>query len=113
MRAHPEYADYIYLMAPISLAILNPIGYILMEITKLKEKRAATETEENVNVQCPSLQSIDNNKRCFPKGKFLVIIKTLESILFNPILFMTVLGVIGGFVFPNGLPEMVTSFLKV
>lgn len=32
---HPEYASYLYLMAPISLAILNPIGLILMEIDKI------------------------------------------------------------------------------
>lgn len=33
---HPEYAAYLYLLAPISLAILNPIGYVLMEITNMK-----------------------------------------------------------------------------
>ncbi|KYQ58710.1 hypothetical protein ALC60_02358, partial [Trachymyrmex zeteki] len=33
-RTHPEYAAYLYLMAPISLAILNPIGFILLEIGK-------------------------------------------------------------------------------
>jgi len=32
---HPEYASYLYLMAPISLAILNPIGLVLMEISKI------------------------------------------------------------------------------
>ncbi|KYN35218.1 hypothetical protein ALC56_10393 [Trachymyrmex septentrionalis] len=33
-RTHPEYATYLYLMAPISLAILNPIGFVLLEIGK-------------------------------------------------------------------------------
>lgn len=36
---HPEYASYLYLMSPISLAILNPIGLILMEISKVKKNR--------------------------------------------------------------------------
>ena len=36
-----------------------------------------------------------------------------ESIFFNPILFMTVLGVIGGYVFPNGLPIYLSSILRV
>lgn len=37
---HPDYVSYLYLMAPISLAILNPIGLILMEIDKIiKNKR--------------------------------------------------------------------------
>ncbi|KOC62245.1 Integral membrane protein GPR155 [Habropoda laboriosa] len=34
-KTHPEYAAYLYLMAPISLAILNPIGFVLLEIGKL------------------------------------------------------------------------------
>lgn len=44
-KIHPEYASYIYLLAPISLAILNPIGFVLMEISKIKEKNA----ENNVS----------------------------------------------------------------
>ena len=36
---HPEYASYLYLMAPISLAILNPIGLILMEIAKISQNK--------------------------------------------------------------------------
>lgn len=36
---HPEYASYLYLMAPISLAILNPIGLILMEIAKIAKNK--------------------------------------------------------------------------
>lgn len=36
---HPEYAAYLYLMGPISLAILNPIGLILMEISKIAQNK--------------------------------------------------------------------------
>lgn len=35
-RAHPEYASYLYLMAPLSLAILNPIGYVFLELSSVK-----------------------------------------------------------------------------
>jgi len=42
---HPEYASYLYLMAPISLAILNPIGLVLMEISKIiKNKEEVVST---------------------------------------------------------------------
>lgn len=34
-----DYASYIYLIAPISLAIINPIGLTLMEFQKQSEKR--------------------------------------------------------------------------
>ena len=33
-KTHPEYAAYLYLMAPISLVFLNPIGFVLMEVSK-------------------------------------------------------------------------------
>lgn len=40
-KTHPEYASALYLMAPISLAILNPIGCIMMEISKMNGQTAA------------------------------------------------------------------------
>lgn len=47
-KAHPEYASYLYLMAPISLAILNPIGYVLMEISKMQQSSSPAVTPEEV-----------------------------------------------------------------
>ena len=32
-KTHPEFASYLYLVAPISLVFLNPIGFILMEVS--------------------------------------------------------------------------------
>lgn len=43
-NTHPEYASYLYLMAPLSLAILNPIGYIFLELSSVKK----TSNGENV-----------------------------------------------------------------
>jgi len=33
-KSHPEYIRYIYLIAPISLVILNPIGFFLLELNE-------------------------------------------------------------------------------
>ncbi|KAL5007631.1 hypothetical protein ScPMuIL_016437 [Solemya velum] len=33
---HPDYLNYIYLIAPISLCFLNPIGFVLLEIHQRK-----------------------------------------------------------------------------
>ncbi|XP_021697452.1 integral membrane protein GPR155 [Aedes aegypti] len=116
-KLHPEYASYIYLLAPISLAVLNPIGYVLMEISKIRAKA----TEETQTLQqtrrpsippCSQLADADNSNRKFLKGKVLVVIKTIESIFFNPVLFMTVLGVIGGQIFRNGIPTVLASILQ-
>ncbi|XP_053685109.1 integral membrane protein GPR155 [Sabethes cyaneus] len=115
-KIHPEYASYIYLLAPISLAILNPIGYVLMEISKIKAK--ATENEALAARRpslppCSQLSDTSGSSRSLLKGKFLVIIKTIESVFFNPVLLMTVLGVVGGQIFSNGLPVLLSSILQV
>ncbi|XP_041770116.1 integral membrane protein GPR155 [Anopheles merus] len=114
-KIHPEYASYIYLLAPISLAILNPIGFVLMEISKIKEKNAEnnTSTDEKANAPPPACpQMAAQNRRKILKGKALVVFKMIESIFFNPILLMTLLGVIGGQIFPNGLPVYLSSVLR-
>lgn len=112
-KIHPEYASYIYLMAPISLAILNPIGYVFMEITKMKNKSIENSDEENLIQRPIQCAGTGQNENRWLNGKFLIVLKTTYSIFFNPILLMTVLGVIGGFAFPNGLPVMISGILKV
>lgn len=32
--SHPEYVQYIYLVAPVSLMLLNPVGFALCEIQR-------------------------------------------------------------------------------
>lgn len=120
-KTHPEYASYIYLLAPISLAILNPIGYILMEITKIKEKNQNelmdSENQTGQRTIHPHPPCLDNSNNTNQSNesfkKFKHILKTMESIFFNPILMMTILGIIGGVAFPNGLPEIISNVLKV
>lgn len=34
-----DYASYIYLLAPVSLAIINPIGFVFMELQKQLSNR--------------------------------------------------------------------------
>lgn len=111
-KIHPEYSGYIYLMAPISLAILNPIGYILMEITNLqnKDKEQPPATTPS---RCPQTSTDMNSRRRILRGKCLVVVKTMRSIFMNPILLMTLLGVLGRVVFSDGLPIFLSSILRV
>ncbi|XP_016977975.1 integral membrane protein GPR155 isoform X2 [Drosophila rhopaloa] len=109
---HPEYASYLYLMAPISLAILNPVGLVLMEISKIiKNKEDVTRNPPLCPETCPAEQMAKRN-RCLGERSILVF-NTLIALFFNPLLLMTLLGVAGGFLFPHGLPEMVSSTLRV
>ncbi|XP_066587563.1 lysosomal cholesterol signaling protein [Prorops nasuta] len=84
---HPEYAAYLYLMAPISLAILNPIGFILLEINKrrLEEQRTTWE----------------------------MISSIAKGVVFNPVLLMAVLGIMGNAIFSHTVPLLLASILDV
>ncbi|XP_004518954.1 integral membrane protein GPR155 [Ceratitis capitata] len=109
---HPEYASYLYLMAPISLAVLNPIGLVLMEISKIMQTKAeAAQVTPICPDNCPAEQ-LTKRTRCLGE-KQLLVLHTIKSLFFNPMLLMTLLGVGGAFVFPNGLPEMLASVLRV
>ncbi|XP_036336965.1 integral membrane protein GPR155-like, partial [Rhagoletis pomonella] len=109
---HPEYASYLYLMAPISLALLNPIGLVFMEVSKIITTKAEAVQEAAICPDnCPAEQ-LSKRNRCLGE-KPLLVLHTLKSLFFNPMLLMTLLGVGGAFVFPNGLPEVVASTLRV
>lgn len=109
-KIHPEYSAYIYLMAPISLAILNPIAYVMMEITNL-QIRNKEQTPTQSPLRCPQDEAPPSRRKIL-RGKCLVIIHTLKSIFLNPILLMTLLGVVGSVVFRNGLPTFMSSILR-
>ncbi|XP_055846955.1 integral membrane protein GPR155 [Episyrphus balteatus] len=108
-KVHPEYAAYLYLMAPISLAILNPVGYILMEISQKIEQR--NKLDDTLPV-CPAAQQ-PSSEHCLFGEKTMVVLKTFKSIFFNPMILMTLLGVMGGIAFPDGLPEIIAGVLRV
>lgn len=107
--AHPEYNSYLYLMAPLSLAILNPIGLVLLEISTVGRNVPVKQDEvDNATGELSQSQTVQPQT-----DKKVLLIKALKSIIFNPILFMTVFGVIGGFSLQNGLPDIIAGVLKV
>jgi len=83
---HPQYPMYLYLLAPVSLAFLNPIGFVLMEIGKSK-----------------------NNP--ITKSRVQVALKTLQGMMKNPIITMTFLGIIGNRMFHGAMPSIIHSFM--
>lgn len=97
-KTHPEYALYLYLMAPISLAVLNPVAFVLMEINKQKEQsQANTEPGQPAVSLCTV--------------KLLKQIAT--GIIYNPVLVMTVLGIVGNIVFKHQLSIYLEGLLEV
>lgn len=68
--------------------------------------------ESNMCPDTCSAEQLTKHTRCLGE-KQLLVLHTLKSLFFNPMLLMTLLGVGGAFVFPNGLPEVIASVLRV
>ncbi|CAF3775579.1 unnamed protein product [Rotaria sordida] len=83
-ETHPDFGRYVYLIAPIQLVILNPIGFFLIEIQKrLDDQRKHRNKSWN---------------------KFQLISIVFRNISRNPIVICTVLGVIFNQIFKQHLP---------
>lgn len=87
--SHPEYLQYIYLIAPISLVILNPIGFTLLEIHKQK-------------------QDTSHQRR-----KITIVLHVIKDVVLNPIVFMTMVGIAGNFLFKQNIPAVIDDILVV
>ena len=48
-QENPNYPSYVYLLAPISLAVLNPIAYVLLEIGKFNGETNSNNESKNIN----------------------------------------------------------------
>ena len=77
----------IYLVAPISLLILNPIGFVLLEIDR---KNKGGETE----------------------GGLKTVLAVLKGLLTNPVVSMTMLGVLGNLAFSSSPPPHLNTFFQ-
>ena len=103
-KTHPDYASYLYLMAPISLVILNPLGLILMELSK----------RGNIAINQPgNHESFGGTELARRNSKLQVVGAVAKSIILNPIVLMTALGMVGNLVFNHKLPVALSGILKV
>lgn len=91
-QTHPEYGPYVYLIAPISLVILNPIGFVLIELQK----------------------RFDDQRKHRGKSwnKLQLISNVCRNIIRNPIVTCTVLGVIFNLIFKQKLPDIIEYVLR-
>ena len=78
---HPEFIQYIYLLAPISLVILNPIAFVLLEWNAAGGRRGVSEDPAAGSLQ-PQMTVVRMVARAF------------FGALINPIIFMTLLGLV-------------------
>ncbi|XP_039296916.1 integral membrane protein GPR155-like [Nilaparvata lugens] len=92
-KIHPDFVSYLYLVAPVNLVILNPFGFVLMEIGKRR--------------------SLPPDSRQRPASCWHVTGVILWNIVANPIVFMTALGIAGNFVFGGNVPPLISCVLNV
>ncbi|KAK9874359.1 hypothetical protein WA026_002709 [Henosepilachna vigintioctopunctata] len=100
-NSHSEYVSYLYLVAPINLAILNPIAFILIEIG---QKKLA-------NSRQPLLTYGEVSENSTNREKLKMVASVLKNIFLNPIVFMTILGVIGNVLMKNKVPLYIANIL--
>lgn len=84
---NPEYLQYIYLVAPVSLMLLNPIGFAFCEIQKWK------------------------NQENRQQRKLLIVGMVVLQVLKNPIVFMVVIGIIAHFALHQTIPPFMAEFV--
>lgn len=98
-QTNPEYIGYLYLVAPISLAILNPIAFIMMEYgTRYEALQAARTRTRTVTGTTPTA-----------KVPWLQVAKGVIS---NPLISMVILGTILNFILGGQLPTFITMILE-
>ncbi|XP_047208250.1 integral membrane protein GPR155 isoform X3 [Girardinichthys multiradiatus] len=84
---YPEYLQYIYLVAPVSLMLLNPIGFALCEVQRWRQAS---------HPQHSSLGILG-----------IVVLQVLK----NPIVFMVIVGIISHFALGERIPDVLSEFI--
>ncbi|XP_074030113.1 integral membrane protein GPR155 homolog anchor isoform X2 [Leptinotarsa decemlineata] len=100
---HPEYATYLYLMAPISLVILNPISFILFEINSRQNGSTEDMLINDGHLSSPEARG----------GRCKMVVSVAKGVFLNPIVFMTLLGVLGNIIFRHKIPLFFGGTLQV
>ncbi|KAM7408341.1 hypothetical protein PAMA_002175 [Pampus argenteus] len=84
---YPEYLQYIYLVAPVSLMLLNPIGFALCEVQKWRQSSHPQRSTVGI--------------------VGVVVLQVLK----NPIVFMVIVGIISHFALDQQIPAVLSEFI--
>ncbi|XP_028279965.1 integral membrane protein GPR155 isoform X3 [Parambassis ranga] len=84
---YPEYLQYIYLVAPVSLMLLNPIGFALCEVQRWRQ---ASHPQ---------------------RGTLGIIGIVILQVLKNPIVFMVIVGIVSHFALGQRIPAVLSEFI--
>lgn len=96
-------------MAPISLAILNPMSFVLMEAEKRRRPAAA---RLSINSEDPSEDS-NTGSAAGAREQLKMIASVARNIFLNPVITMTILGILGNLIFSHQVPNYLGRILEV
>ncbi|KAG8559573.1 hypothetical protein GDO81_017383 [Engystomops pustulosus] len=85
--SYPRYLQYIYLVAPVSLMMLNPLGFVFCEIQKWRDNPNSSQ------------------------GKMKILGLALLRVFQNPIVFMVFIGIAFNFALGQKIPVYLENFL--
>ncbi|XP_029962139.1 integral membrane protein GPR155 [Salarias fasciatus] len=86
-NTYPEYLQYVYLVAPVSLMLLNPIGFALCEVQRWKDRGDAQHSTLGI--------------------LGVVVLQVMK----NPIVFMVVVGIVSHFALEQQIPAVLSEFI--
>ncbi|XP_076437617.1 lysosomal cholesterol signaling protein-like isoform X2 [Babylonia areolata] len=133
--SHPDFINYIYLISPISLLIINPIGFTLLEIHQHLNPHTPTTCTESGGGGAPNpppsssvvqgrRQRQDSTRstgsvrsdgaaaggeRTWRRGLWVVV----KGVLGNPIVYMTAAGLVGNLAFRHHVPSLLDNALAL
>ncbi|CAH8551768.1 unnamed protein product [Schistosoma turkestanicum] len=118
----PDLASYVYLFAPIQLIVLNPFAYFLLELERFKrtnnELKPLIHSEDDdydkrqlVNGKNSTTASSSSSPSSC--GQCRQLSQVLFNVLKNPLIFMTLIGIIFNFILKHQLPVYIDGLLKV
>ncbi|XP_072539705.1 lysosomal cholesterol signaling protein isoform X3 [Salminus brasiliensis] len=85
--SHPDYGQYLYLVAPVSLMLLNPVGFALCELQRWR-------------------QNPDHSH-----SKLHIISTVVLRVFKNPVVFMVMVGIVCHFLFGGRVPALLGEFV--
>lgn len=110
---YPEYLQYIYLVAPVSLMLLNPIGFALCEVQRWRQASSPQHSSFCIlgvvvlQVFITSLLMQLFLLLSRTSLNFLLTFKVLK----NPIVFMVIVGIISHFALGQQIPLILSEFI--
>ncbi|KAH7967025.1 hypothetical protein HPB49_021487 [Dermacentor silvarum] len=102
-RSHPDFAGYLYLVAPLSLVLFNPIGFFMAELQGVRSQRRYTEDAIESTAQ----------KQSVARGLFKAAAWAVFKVLYHPHVLFSLLAIAVNIGRSGAqLPAPLAAFLK-